>query len=313
MLAFEHELIAEFLVARYLARRLLTHPERVATQLSTRRDFGDSLIARYMARSLPSQPASIEGLAGILKEAALPGRNFTVLLQLLLMATPQADLIKKFGISLEGRDLGQVKFLAQDLSEVSFRTSDLTDTTFDSCNLRRARFQGAILRGTRFAVSKRLRLESAEFGNLDRFEHVYVGRTRYDDRAEFAEWLTKTVGAPTSPEEPCPSAQQLRVIFTKFVNPDGSGRRDEMAAVIMSKGKQIRNAPSPDAMLDAAVKHGYILRIAWHDRVKRVPGKLYDDMVDYVKQWKLSSHMRTLLDKMCDIPNCPHVPKAYNP
>jgi len=310
MLTFEHELLAEFLVARYLARRFMERPEEVANTLGPRRDFGDTLMARFMVRSLPSLEGAIDILARTLRDAALPGRDFTVLLQMLLMVTPQSDVVRRSGISMEGRDLAQVHFIERDLSDLSFRAADLTDTIFDGCDLRSARFQGALLRGTRFVVSKKLQLESAQFGNLERFDHAYVGRQRHNDRLTFADWLTKAVGVRISPNEPCPSAQQLRLLLMKFVNPDGTGRRAEMSASIIPRGRKITDAPDPSSLLEELVRSGYILRVHHHDRIRRVPGDAYDDMVGFVKLWEVSARMMTVLDGVCERPGCEHVPPA---
>jgi len=311
VLRFEHELIAEYLVGHHWLHRLINDPGRVAHELSTRVDFADSLIGRYMANQLPKQPGGIEALTQVLKNEALPGRDFTVLLQLLLMAMPARDLLGRYGINVEGRDLSQVRFIERDLTGYSFRNCDLSGTVFQSCNLQKALFEGACLIGTRFAQLSEESLEEAEFGNLERFEFVYVGQRRIDDRSKLAEWLQKVTGRAEPIQEPCPSALQLRALFLKFVYPDGSGRRNEMSVNVVTRGKRYPEAPDPEEFYQACLRVGYLQYIDWHARVKRVPGDRYDDMVDFVRDWKISERMREMLDSVCSINNCVHVPSSF--
>jgi hypothetical protein len=310
-LTFEHELIAEYLVGRYWLRRLIADPPRMAHEMSARTDFADSLVGRYIAGQLPKQPGGIEAVTLALRQDALPGRDFTVLLQLLLMAVPAQDTLRRYSIKVEGRDLGEVKFTDRDLTGLSFRNCNLSNTIFENCNLQNARFEGAYISGTRFARLTDESLEEAQFGNIERFEIAYVGQRRIEDRGKFAEWIQKVTGRIEPIKEPCPTTLQVRTLFLKFVRPDGNGRRSEMAEETLSKGKRHSKAADPEACLEASIQAGYLQRIDWHKRVRRVPGEQYDDIIDFVKDWRISQHMREMLNSLCPIKDCVHIPESF--
>ncbi len=311
VLTFEHELIAEYLVGRYWLRRLVSDPPRMAHELSTRVDFADSLVGRYIAGQLPKQPGGIEAITRALRQEALSGRDFTILLQLLLMADPAQDILRRYAIKVEGRDLGEVKFVDRDLTGLSFRNCNLSNTVFENCNLQNARFEGAYIAGTRFAHLTDESLEEAQFGNIERFEFAYVGQRRIEDRVKFFEWVQKVTGSAEPIKEPCPTTLQVRTLFLKFVGSDGQGHRSEMAEETLSRGKRHSNAPAPEECLEACIRTGYLQRLDWHNRVRRVPGEQYDDIIDFVKDWKLSGHMREMLDSLCTIKDCVHIPEAF--
>jgi len=310
-LTFEHELIAEYLVGRYWLRRLTSDVGRIASELSARVDFADSLIGRYIASQLPKQPGGIEAITQALRNEALPGKAFTALLQLLLMATPARDVLRSYRISVEGRDLSLVRFVERDLSGFSFRNCNLSGTVLQDCNLQNARFEGARIAGTRFGHLAEESLERAQFGNLERFDFAYVGQRRIEEHSKFAEWVQKVTGLVAPIQEPCPSALQVRTLFLKFVYPDGQGRRNEMAADVVTRGKRHPGAPSPDECYKACLRAGYLQHIDWHNRVKRVPGDRYDDIVDFVRDWRLSDRMREMLYSLCPTDGCQHVPSSY--
>ncbi len=312
VLTFEHELLAEYLVGRYLLKRLVKDPARSAQELGSRVDFADSLVGRYIASQLPKQPNGIESIVKSLKQDALPGRSFTVLLQLLLMAIPSRDIINYYGLFFEGRDLGEVQFVDRDLTGLSFRNCNLSNTVFENCNLQNALFEGAFLSGTKFAKLTEESLEEAQFGNIERFELVYIGQRGIDDREKFIEWVQKVTGKVEKISEPCVTTLQVRTLFLKFVRPDGVGRRSEMAEDILFRGKRFSGAPSIEECLEACIRFGYLQRVDWHDRVRRVPGDHYDDIVDFVKDWILSEHMREMLDAICPNKGCEHIPKNFS-
>ena len=57
-----------------------------------------------------------------------------------------------------------------------------------------------------------------------------------------------------------------------------------------------------------SVRLGYFEGPDFRHRIKRVPGEPYDEIVDYVRDWRVSSGLRILLDGICPIRNCRHVP-----
>lgn len=309
VLAFEHELIAEYLAGRYWLGKLVNDPGRVARELSARADFADSLIGRYMASHVGRQPGGLRTLVEALAREGLPGRAFTTLLQLVLLTSPATDVLKSNRIAVESRDLSQVRFIGRDLEGYSFRTCDLSNTLFRDCNLQNAQFEGARLAGTRFEKLPEGALRGARFGNLERFEFAYVDKRRIEDPSSFADWAQKVTGHIEPILEPCPSTLQLRTLFLKFVRPDGTGRRSELSEIALTRGRRHSEAPTPGACVEACLSFGYLQRTRWH-RLRRVPGDRYNDMVYLVTDWKLSDSLRDMLDSLCPTSGCEHMPRS---
>ncbi len=311
VIAFEHELIAEYLAGRYWFERLLEDPRRVAGQLGDHSDFTESLIARYMALQISKRPDNIQGIKNTLRLDPPSGRAFTNLLQLLLMASSARDVLSPLADVMDGHDLSQVCFDNRELEGFSFRNCNLSNTVFRACNLRHSRFEGARLSGTRFEKIKRGDLEGTQFGDLFHFEFVYIDKKRIEDRAVFVEWAREMTGEVEQIVEPCPSAIQLRTLFLKFVRPDGTGRRDDLPLRALIRGKRHPKAPDPEDFVKACVSFGYLQDTRWHERVRRVPGDRYNEMVHFVKDWKLTKNLSEMLDILCDREMCEHVPELH--
>jgi len=309
VVAFEHELIAEYLAGRYWLHRLINDPGRVACELGMRIDFADSLIGRYMASQILRQPKGVQALVRALKTEALPGRSFTSLLQLLLSGSPARDLLKKHRISLEGRDLSKVRFIDRDLDGYCFRGCDLFGTVFRECHLQNALFEGSNFAGTKFENLSKGALEGAQFGDLERFEYAYVNGRKIEDRLAFARWMHEATGRTEPILQPCPAALQLRTLLRKFVHADGTGRRSELTARALSRGKRHPKAPRPEDCVEACLRFGYLQHTHRYDLIRRVPGDRYNDMVHFVKDWKLTDSLGELLDSLCPEPDCEHVPE----
>ncbi len=308
-ITFKHELIAEFLAGRYFLKRVATDPAWVGRALGELIDFSDSLIARYMASQLPKQQGGIGPLIETLVTKPLLGRAFSNLLQLLLLSNPARDIIRKNKIDLEGKDLRYVKFISTDLHNISLRNCNLSSTVFNGCDMQNTLFEGAIFCGTRFEQLCEEFLKGARFGNLDRFDFIYVGKQKIDDLRKMMEWLQKATGVSQKIKEPCPSALQLSTLFLKFVNHDGSGRRSELLQSALTCGKRYPGAPSPEDCVDTCRRFGYIEGPDFRGRMKRVSGDRYNDMVSFVKDWKLNRGTRQLLNSLCPKQECAHVPE----
>jgi len=309
VLAFEHELIAEYLTGRHLLGKLYEVPSEVAQELGERPDFSETLIARFLAYHIAKSPDILERLYGVLANNPPSGRAFTNLLELILLSSPDHDALLPLGRALEGQDLSHVKFIERDLGGVSFRNCDLTNTTFDKCDLRGAKFHGARFSGTRFEGMSKELLTGAEFGDLVHFENVYIGKRRVEDHKGFANWIQSMTGETAVVFKPCPTAMQLRALFLKFVRPDGSGRRDELDRKALVSGKRYSGTKPPDEFLKACLSAGYLQDTRWHNRIRRVPGSKYSEMVSYVKNWELSAGIIKILDTLCEDKDCVHVPK----
>ena len=309
-LAFEHELISEYLAGHYLAKQIKTYPARVGKKLGTRVDLADSLIARSIASNIAQQEGGLQALIKVLKTGLLSGRAFANLLQLLLLATPARDIIKSSKISVEGQDLRCVKFVRRDLQGVSFRNCDLTNATFRDCDLRDTQFEGACLSGTRFERISKEELEGARFGNLERFHSIYVGKRRIDDFQKALEWIQEMTGQGKEIKTPCPAALQLKALFRKFVYSDGSPRCDKLGERALIRGKRYPGAPTPEECIEECLRFGYLHGPDYRNRIGRARGDRYSDMVEFVTHWGLSPELRRLLDSLCSIDGCEHVPTS---
>lgn len=317
VLTFEHELIAEYLAGCYWSPKIIENPERIMCELGERIDLADSLIGRYMASWLSKQPEGkgiqilIETLQkGAVRKEVLPGKAFTNLLQLLLLAAPAKDLLNRHRINVEGRDLSHMRFIARNLEGYSFRNCTLFNTIFEECNLQNAHFEGSKFVETRFKKLSKKDLEGIQLGNLEHyFISGYVDRQRTEDPSEFRKWLGQPIGP--EPPSPCPAARQLKTLFCKFIRPDGKGKRTELPERALSTGKRHPGAPTPEACVEACIGFGYLQRTRY-GRVRRVLGDRYNDMIYFVKDWQLSNSLRKMLDSLCPTTDCKHVPKEMS-
>ena len=303
---FKHELVAEYLAGRCLSRRFARDPGGVARNLGMRPDLSDSMIARYLVSEISALPNAVVTLQQALATLHLPGKQFGNLLLLLLMLTPDRGAVR--GISLEGRDLSHVLFFDRDLRGTSFRNCDLTATVFRACDLRQAKFEGAVLNGTRFENLDQDALRGARFGDLEHFEYILVDKRRLDDYHEAVEWIATATGEARPIRGPCPTALQVTVLFQKYVRPDGTGRRDELPRRALLRGKRYPGAPPPEDCVQAGIKFGFLDEPDRRDRIRRTTGERYDQVVEFVKDRRLTSDVKQLLDSLCPLPGCDHLP-----
>ena len=308
LLTFEHELVAEYLAAKYYAGRLFLDPNRVMTEIGERIDFAHSLIGRFMAHRIMEMEDGVGQLVRLLREKPPTGRHFSTLLQLLLLADISVKALRPLEINLEGQDLSHVAFEQRDLNDVSFRQCNLTGTAFIHCSLKGARFEGARLSQTQFSGLNRENLEGAVFGDLEHFESAIVDSRRFESRKDFANWAIRMTGQIGEIAEPCPAAKQIWEVFRKYIHPTGEAKRDELPHAALIRGKRHENAPSPEECVRVTISSGYLLHTKRYDRVRRAPGDRYSEMVQFVRDWYLSPGIRPMLDALCDIPNCDHAP-----
>jgi hypothetical protein len=309
-LTFEHELIGEYLTGRYLLDHISNKDKTawVASSLGERIEGARSFILRYLANKILRRPEIIQIIIATLRQGQLQDPAFARLLQLFLLVESAPDTIKGNRIALEGKTLRYVQFRQRELSGVSFRNCDLSDSTFDSCNLQNASFEGAILSGTRFEGLPDEALKGARFGNLERFQSIYIGRQRIDEPKSIIEWMRKATDVSEPIQEPCPTAYQLKTLFLKFITPKGEGKRDQLKMSALLSGKLYPGAPRPERCIDACLSFGYMEDLKWHGYIRRQTGELYDHMVDFVTKWNVSPLMRELLDSLCRERDCKHVP-----
>jgi Pentapeptide repeats (8 copies) len=299
--AFTHDLIAESLAARGYLGRLSVNTRSVADRLVLA-DLEQPTLLRFMASKLDekAERAVIEEL----RRRRPEDREFAVLLMLLLLARPAADLIKQIGLEVETHNLAGVRFSRRDLAQIKLMNTDLSQATFENCDLRGARFEGALLSKTRFEGENQL--EDAQFGDLRRVRSVFIGRRLVEELGPIREWIAKVTGRPPQVPESCSSAGQVRFLFEKFIRPLGEGRRDELRRSALTRGKRLAGAASPEECLAEAVRAGYLSGPDFRDRYFRPQGDLYAEMVNFVKDGRVSGGLGGLLSKLCKRKACTH-------
>ena len=87
--------------------------------------------------------------------------------------------------------------------------------------------------------------------------------------------------------------------------PDGRGRRDESSEDALIRIKRYPEAPGPKDCINACLRFGYL---QGSDYIKRTRGDYYNHIVYFVRNWKLTTEMRQLLNSLCPTSGCEHVP-----
>lgn len=304
---FSQELIEQFLLGQALLRALDNRRDTFLQLLSVRQLPWDWLAVRILADGVAAR-----GRVGDLSVAAAEhvGRVilFKNLIQVLLLAGITTDALRQ--LPLEQRDLAGVAFRDMDLSGVSFRGSNLADTVFERCVLRGARFAGAILSNTGFERLGTGALADADFGDLTKCHSIRADGRVLAGPQQVRAWLKRMQVASVSDEAPCPTAQQLRHLFGKFVRPDGSARRSWLDEQALLRGTRFEGAADVPALVEAVIRHRYLVHEGGRDHVQRPGGDAYSEIVEYVRDLKLSEGLRALLDDVCPRPSCRHVPPA---
>jgi len=308
-LVFEHELIADYLAGKYWSRRINRDLEGVADALSDRVDFEQSVTAHFMAREIAKEKNGITLLIETLKKDALPGVSFTRILELLLMADPSSNILSDNQITLEGRNLNHVKFVSRNLKGFSFRNCDISNSLFDNCSLQKTLFESTRLDGTQFKNLPKDALRKARFGELKRFEHVYCDNKRIDNRNKFSSWLKSRTGQKEAIIDPCSTVLQLRALFKKFINLDGSGKRTENHKLNLLRGKQFPKSPRPEVILKACIKYEFFQLSQKQDWIRRSSGNLFGDMSRFVRDLESTDSIQKLVNNLCHVSGCDHFPK----
>ena len=224
--------------------------------------------------------------------------------QLACMTSSDAKALRD--IPYERHDLSGISLRGLRLEGVSFRECDLSNVEFVGCSLRNADFTDAILQNTTFGLSDERALHGAEFGDLSKFYSMKVNNQVIADHELARQWFAEHSTVRTQTVEPCPAASQLRHLFRKFVRPDGTARRsklDEQGAV---RGKRYHSRPKD--VVDAAVRHRYLTRDAFH-KISRSEGSQYSELVGYASKLNLTPGITDLLMDVCDRNGCEHIPR----
>jgi hypothetical protein len=309
VISFTHELLAEYLFGKQLASSIEVDPISVATKLAGRPAYRDALSFKYLVQKLKGQPELRAKIMDEFIRNASVEKSLKVLLQLWLSSAAQFTTLPA-AIVLEGRDLSGLSFLSIDASNVSFRHSNLTDTSFLECRFENAAFEGSRLVGTRFDKLDPNALRRAQFGGIEHFEYIYVGPRTIGDRDAMKAWLTEQTGLVESHDDPCGTALQLRGMFKKFVHDDGTGRRDQLPHLALSRGTIYKGAPTPSDCVSACIKAGFFEPPNFRNYVRRMAGEPYEEVVEFIKNWTLKPRLRTMIDEICPIKGCQHVPPS---
>jgi hypothetical protein len=305
-LRFAQEILEQYILGQALIRAFPGKHAMLRDWLSYRDIPREWITLRVVADHIHASDA-FAALVPLLYDTLNRPVAFRNLLQIAVYAKDRPDALRLPDFSLERQDLSGLVFEDCDLSNMSFRGADLTNTVFRRCRLRDASLEDAILRGTTFVLDEDAALEGARFGDLTRFFSI---RTResgrlIDDHAAARKWFERTTRIGSKIVEPCPSAQQLRHLFGKFVRPSGDFRRSWLDRRGVLAGARYHD--DPEQVLDAAVRAGYLLE-GDRNRIVRPEAEPYSEVVNYMKDLRMSPGIRALLADVCKIDGCAHVP-----
>jgi len=299
--SFTHDLIAEALAAKNYVNRIPNHPTNVARKISDV-DLGAPSLLRLIASRL--DPPGEQAIGNVLTSGVVQGREFTVLLIILMLAQPRRDLFTQYPIKFEDQDLTGVRFLERDLSGISLKGANLTGAEFGRCDLSKTHLEGAIFDGTRF---KETTLKDANFGDLRRAFSLYAGSKLLDDPRDIRVWVNTATGLVQHPAgEPCGTVLQLRHLCGKFITPLGKGRREQIAEQALLSGKRFRGAPRVERIIEGMVKSQYLSEPDDRRQYSRARGPKYTEMVELIRDAKLSPSLKELVKSLCPSPNCSH-------
>jgi hypothetical protein len=307
VVSFKHELLAEYLFGRQLAKNIISDPARAVSKLVSNPTFCETLAFRYLAQEIRENNRVRSVIIDKIVRDPPPDRILKILLQLWLSSAPAPCRLPP-GDFLEGRDLSGMKFAKVNLSERSFRRANLTDVSFTQCALTQAKFEGARLVGTRFERLDDDALRGAQFGNIENFEYIYSGSRLLEDRDAMRKWIREHTGILEPGSDPCPTTLQVRELFGKYVHDDGSGRRDELPFNALTRGRVHHGAPTSGDCVTACIKHGFLNIPNYRDRIRRASGDRYNDIVGFIQNWNLSVSLRAMMDELCPIRGCRHIP-----
>ncbi len=300
-LQFAQEILEHYLIGSYLAQ-LLNRPDVLTGAMNTRQVPVDWITLRVVAKNV-RETGRFGALVSAMYGSGVRPIGFKNLLQTAILAAPSPTALKE--VSLERRDLAGTRFANLDLSGVSFRGTDLSDAVFEACSLAGATLEDATLSNTNFQAIPDGGLLGTRFGDLTRFHSVFMNGRRLDTPSQMMAFLTTSTGEKHAVVEPCAAALQLRHLFNKFVKPDGSGRRDWHSRKALVSGK--RHA-DPAKTVDAAIRYGYLIPDEGRDRILRPDGREYSDMIGFATSLNLPPGVRALLDDLCSVKDCQHVP-----
>jgi len=305
---FAQEILEHFLFGECLYRDFCTDEVRFLHELSRQFIPVDWVTLKIVA-SKARDEGKIDRLLYLLKRGGLSDIAFRNVLQ--ICAYVVKDPVRLKSVPFEGRKIPGIKFSELDFRGVSFRECDLTDVEFGKCLLQDATFEDAIISRTVFFLNDAGDLKGALFGKMGRLYSIRTqprGSEIEDKRAR--EWLQRHTGMVEPLVNPCDAALQLRYLFSKFICPDGTTKRAILGRPAALGGKEYFDRGKT---LEVAIRHGYLIsEVRYRDRIGKCEGDKSKEMVNYVMDLTLSPGLRTLLDDICRVRNCQHIPATSN-
>ncbi len=305
---FAQEILERYLLGARLYRSLCANEGLFLRELSVCPIPADWVTLKTVATKAQSE-GRIDRLLYLVKGADMSDTAFRNLLQICVYTVKDPVTLK--AVPFEGRNISGISLNGFDFRGTSFRQCDLTDVEFDQCLLQSARFEGAIISRTCFFMRDKGDLKGAVFGDMER---LYSIRTRPGkaemEYQEAKKWLRERIGVVETISDPCAAALQLRYLFCKYVYPNGTAKRVSLDRRGVLAGKEFYDRQKT---LEAAVAHGYLVPDErYHDRIVRSSGHVYSEIVNYVKDLTLSEELQRLLNDVCPVENCEHIPRRQN-
>ncbi len=301
---FAQEILEHYLVGRRLVWLFENQPETFVRELAARELPKDWVTMRLVVEYVKSE-GQFHKLKSMIYSAMAHPIAFRNIFQLAAMSAEQPDTL--VDIPLERLDLSGLVFRGLDFHDVTFTGCNLTDVEFERCNLKNANMTSSIMNNTGFLSLEADALQGVKIGDLSQFYSIRVDRGRViSDHSEARVWFEQRTGRRPPMIEPCAAALQLRYFFNKLVYPNGTAKRSWLSKRAMLAGKSFHD--SPEEMLDAAIRHGYLIEEKFRDRIQRPGGDLYSEVVGYATSLKLTSRLRAVLDDVCEGESCSHIP-----
>jgi hypothetical protein len=303
---FSQEILEHYLLGQYLFSTFQSDKEQFLQILSKRLIPSDWITLRVLAEKVHARRA-IKDLLILLEAVGLHDNSYRNILQIAAYAVDDTKGLKH--LSLKGHDLTGVKFEDMDFNDVSFRQCDLTRVEFRNCKLQGAQFEGSIIKNTYFLLGDPEALRGATFGNMERVYSLIDERGKLQTEQRFiGKWLHDHTGKRPPLAEPCAAAKQLRILFGKFIYPNGMARCAMLNKRACLSGKEYHDR---EETLDAALRHLYLFEEAerYRERICRCEGDRYQELIGYVKNLSVSPGLERLLNDLCPKKGCSHIPR----
>ena len=299
-LRFAQEPLEHYLAARHMARSLQSNAANLTRRELSKRELSENVMRLMFACiDAESRDSVWQLLKGMMLEKSIAGRNA---LGLAIQMSGGTDRLA--GMQFADVDLSGMRFDGHVLRDTGFDRVDLTNVDFRESDLSRCSFVSCLMKGTRFGDDKQM-LSTIKLEDMRKFYSAYVGESFVDSSSILGELFGKSLTSLEEAETACPTARQLRHIFGKFVEETGRGRRKDLARRAILRGKQL--VAHPEAILNEAIRSGYLVDLPSRDRISRAQDDQYREMVKFRVDLSMSPGISALLGSTCELANCPHM------